>query len=192
MKHLLWLLLWIPVAIAADQTPLASWTLEQLMPALAAVKAKDATFREQKQVAFLQQPLVTAGTLRYRAPAYVSKQTLQPHQEIYEIDEDWLTIETSMEGRRQLYLPGYPLLRAFAEAIRATLAGDLAALERYYRVQLQGQATAWTLRLQPTGQEMAEHVSAIVIQGQHEQVLSVETLETGGDRSLMTVEPQTR
>lgn len=192
MKYLLWLLLSIPVVTAADQTPEVPWTLEQLMPTLAAVKVKDATFREQKQVALLQQPLVTAGTLRYRAPAYVSKQTLQPHQEMYEIDEDWLTIETPMEGRRQFYLPGYPLLRAFAEAIRATLAGDLAALERYYRVQLQGQATAWTLRLQPTGREMAEHVSAIVIQGQHEQVLSIETLETGGDRSLMTVEPQIR
>jgi len=190
MKYLLWLWLCIPVATAADQTPVAPWTLEQLMQALAAVKAKDATFREQKQLAILQQPLVTTGTLRYQAPAYVRKQTLQPHQEIYEIDEDWLTIETPTEGRRQFYLPGYPLLRAFAEAIRATLAGDLTALERHYQVQLQGQAAAWTLRLQPTGQEMAEHVGAIVIQGQHERVLSVETLETDGDRSLMTVEPQ--
>lgn len=192
MKHLLWLLLCIPVATASGQTPVAPWTLQQLMPALAAVKAVDATFREQKQLAILQQPLVTTGTLQYRAPAYVRKQTLQPHQETYEIDGDWLTIETPTEGRRQLYLPGYPLPRAFAEAIRATLAGDLAALERYYQVQLQGQASAWTLRLQPAGQEMAEHVSAILIRGQDERVLSVETLETGGDRSLMTVEPQAR
>ncbi|MFO1429425.1 MAG: LolA-related protein [Candidatus Competibacteraceae bacterium] len=188
MKTLLWLLLCIPVVTAAEQ----SWTLEQLMQTLATVKATDATFREQKQLAILQQPLVTAGTLRYRAPAYVRKQSLQPYQEIYEIDEDWLTIETPTEGRRQFYLPGYPLLRAFAEAIRGTLAGDLAALQQYYQVQLQGQATAWTLRLQPTRQEMAEHISAIVIQGRQERVLSVETLETGGDRSLMTVEPQTR
>jgi len=165
MKHLLWLLLCIPVATAPSQTPVAPWTLQQLMPALAAVKAVDSTFREQKQLAILQQPLVTTGTLQYRAPAYVRKQTLQPHQETYEIDGDWLTIETPTEGRRQLYLPGYPLPRAFAEAIRATLAGDLAALERYYQVQLQGQASAWTLRLQPAGQEMAEHVSAILIRG---------------------------
>ena len=192
MKHLLWLLLCIPVATAVDQTPVAPWTLEQSMQALAAVKAVDATFREQKQLAILQQPLVTTGTLQYRAPAYVRKQTLQPYQETYEIDDDWLTIETPTAGRRQFYLPGYSVLRAFAEAIRATLAGDLEALERYYQVQLQGQSAAWTLRLQPTNQEMAEHVSAILIRGQDERVLSVETLETGGDRSLMTVEPQAR
>ena len=192
MKYPLWLLLCIPVTTALAQASIAPWTLEQSMQARAAVKAEDATFREQKQLAILQQPLVTTGTLQYRAPAYVRKQTLQPHQETYEIDGDWLTIETPTEGRRQFYLPGYPLLRAFAEAIRATLAGDLEALERYYQVQLQGQSAAWTLRLQPTNQEMAEHVSAILIRGQDERVLSVETLETGGDRSLMTVEPQAR
>ena len=192
MKVLLWLLLWISMATAADQTSVSPWMLEQLMQTLATVKAEDATFREQKQLAILQQPLVTTGTLQYRAPAYVRKQTLQPHQEIYEIDNDWLTIETPKEGRRQFYLPGYPLLRAFAEAIRATLAGDLTALEQYYQVPLQGQAAAWTVRWPPTNQEMAGHISAIVIQGRQEYVLSFETLETDGDRSLMTVEPQTR
>jgi len=49
-----------------------------------------------------------------------------------------LTVETPTAGRRQFDLNGYPQLRPFVEAIRATQAGDRAALERYYRLEFQG------------------------------------------------------
>jgi outer membrane lipoprotein-sorting protein len=184
--------LWLMLCLAgmAGQATASPWSLRQLMESLAAVKSVQATFREEKDLAILQQPLETTGILRYRAPSYLKKQTLTPQAESYEVDEEWLVIDSPTEGRRNVNLRGYPLIRALVEAIRGTLAGDLRTLERYYQVQLQGQPADWTLRLRPTDKELAEHVNAVIIQGQDNRVLKVETLETDGDRSIMTVEPQ--
>lgn len=191
MKRAPW---WLILCLAgiASQTIASPWGLQQLMKSLAAVKSVQATFREEKELAILQQPLVTTGILRYQAPSYLKKQTLQPQAESYEVDEEWLVIDSATEGRRNVNLRGYPLIRALVEAIRGTLAGDLRTLEHYYQVQLQGQAAGWTLRLRPTDKELAEHVNAIIIQGQDNRVLKVETLETDGDRSIMTVEPHNK
>jgi hypothetical protein len=189
MKWMPLLLMWISLSVRADTLPSSAWTPEQLMRSLAAVTAVDATFTEQKELAILQEPLITRGILRYRAPSYLKKQILQPYTESYEVDQDWLVIETPTEGQRHFQLRGYPLLRAFVEAIRATLAGDLQTLERYYQVQFQGQAAGWTLRLEPGDAEMARYVLAIVIHGQENRLLSIETLEANSDRSLMTIVP---
>jgi len=156
---------------------------------LSQVDKVSAHFRERKELAILEEPLEMTGILRYRAPDYVKKQVILPYRESFEVQGDRLFIDTPEAGQRQLSLPGYPALHAFVESFRATLAGDLGGLERYYRVRLDGEATAWRLRLEPLDQEMAQYVTAIIIRGSNDQVLSIETLETGGDRSLMTIRP---
>ena len=188
MRWIILPLLWLALAAIADQIP-SSWTLQQLMRSLATVTTVSATFREQKDLAILQQPLVMSGILYYRSPDYLKKQTLQPHTESYEADADWLTVDTPTAGHHQFHVRGYPLIQAFVESVRATLAGDLPALERYYQVELQGNAEGWTLRLKPVDREMADFVTAILIGGQNHHVLSIETLEASGDRSLMLIEP---
>jgi outer membrane lipoprotein-sorting protein len=162
------------------------WDLPRLMGLLAKVQSVEARFEERKELAVLAEPLVLSGTLTYRAPHYLKKQTLQPYPETYEVDEDWLTIVTP-EHRRNLFLPGHFEVGALVESIRATLAGDLATLRRYYRAQLQGSPAAWTLRLEPLTPAMTEYVTAIEFSGQNDRVLRMETLEAGGDRSVMNI-----
>lgn len=161
--------------------------LTQVMRALAAVPAVQAAFREEKTLAMLQQPLVATGLLDYRAPDFLHKRTLHPQPEEYEADGDWLTVETPDAGRRQFDLNGYPQLRPLVEAIRATQAGDQAALERYYQLEFQGMPADWSLRLTPRAPEAAQYVSAIILRGRREWIFSVEMLEPDGDRSLMTI-----
>jgi hypothetical protein len=165
------------------------WTLEQLMASLSTVDKVDAHFEEQKNLAILEEPLMTKGILRYRSPGYLKKQTLEPHGESFEVNEDWVILETPEQGRRHLSLKGYPALRALVESIRATLAGDLTNLKRYYRLQLQGNPTDWTLRLNPLDKKIADHVTAIVIQGRDNRIRRVKTLETGGDLIIMRITP---
>ncbi|MFZ4791497.1 MAG: LolA family protein [Candidatus Competibacteraceae bacterium] len=176
------LLCWPLAAATADEA------LTEVMRMLAAVKSLQAEFREEKTLAMLQQPLVTTGRLYYQAPAYLRKQTVQPQPEDYVADGEWLTLDTPDGGRRDFNLNGYPQLRPFVEAIRATQAGDRATLERYYRLEFQGTPAHWTLRLTPLDPTAAGYVAAIVMRGQNDRILSVETLESDGDRSLMTIE----
>ncbi len=186
MKRWSWLLLlWWPLAVSA-----AEEALSEVMQMLAGVKSLEANFQEEKTLAILQQPLVTGGLLYYRAPAYLRKQTLRPQPEDYAADGDWLTVETPDGGRRDFNLNGYPQMRPFVEAIRATQAGDRATLERYYRLEFEGAPESWSLRLTPRDPAAANFLTAIVMQGRGAWIDSVETLEPDGDRSLMTVTPR--
>ncbi len=161
--------------------------LSQVMRALAAVPAVEAAFREEKTLAVLDAPLVASGVLYYRAPDFLRKRTLHPQSEDYEADGDWLTVETPAAGRRQFDLNGYPQLRPFVEAIRATQAGDRVALERYYQLEFRGTPADWSLRLTPGDADAQRYVAVIVLRGQKGRIDSMETLEPDGDRSLMTI-----
>ncbi len=187
MIGLLLLLLLNSALVFGDDSP-GAWTLERLMESLAAVPSVNARFREEKRLAVLQEPLVTTGILRYRSPDYVEKHTLHPYEERFEIKDDWLVMEHPAEGKRNLSLAGHPGIQAFVESFRATLAGDLRGLRRYYRVRLQGEPGDWTLRLEPIAERMAEFITAIVVRGRDIRVVAIETLEADGDSSVIAIE----
>ena len=71
--------------------------------------------------------------------------------------------------------------------MRATLAGDRAALERHYSVQLEGQPEAWTLTLMPREQKLASLVKRIQIAGVRERLKRIEVEEASGDWSVMLI-----
>ena len=153
---------------------------------LGAVQNASAHFVEHRFLHMLKKPLVASGTLVYAAPGHLQKDTLQPRPEHLVIDSDTITIEH--EGKTEtMQLADYPQIGAFIEGIRATLAGDLAALDRIYNVRLDGTSEAWQLLLQPRDAKMQELVHAIVISGSEARVERIDTQEGDGDRSEMTI-----
>jgi hypothetical protein len=170
----------------------ANWGVEELMRSLAQVKAAKARFVERKELAILTAPLETSGILVYTAPNRLEKHTLRPEPETLILDQDSLTIDSKVAGkRRTLALPDYPVVWAFVESIRSTLAGDLQTLGRFYRVTLEGDERAWRLLLRPIEAKMQSVVSEIRIGGSGNWIGTIEILETGGDRSVMTITPYT-
>lgn len=174
-------------ALVAHAAVAAAFTPARLMQMLAGVESVDASFREERHLAALEQPLQLTGILRYRAPDYLKKQTVLPRPEMFEVSGDRLVVESAEGDRRELSLGDYPQLRAFVESLRGTLAGDLRGLRRYYRLTLSGGRDAWRLRLTPDDPAVARYVSTITIAGGGARLASVEIVEAGGDRSLMTV-----
>lgn len=173
--------------VGAGPVPAAEWSLEALMASLATVPSVEATFHERKDMAVLQSPLEMTGVLRYRAPDELQKEVLHPEPVRYAIAADRVIIEQPDGRREEFSLDQYPLLRVLTESMRATLAGDLATLQRFYRVQLSGEAANWQLLLEPLDADVARRVAAIVIQGADHAVLGVETIESNGDRSVITI-----
>jgi hypothetical protein len=166
----------------------AQWGVEELMRSLREVKTAKARFVERKDLAALTAPLRSSGTLIYVAPAHLEKHTLKPSPESLVLEGDRLTI-AKIEGGpgRVLNLPDYPVLWAFVESIRSTLAGDLGTLSRFYRVELSGKESQWRLALRPVEAKMRDVVSEIRIEGRGNWVGSVSVLEAGGDRSTLTI-----
>lgn len=175
-------------ARAADAQPEA-WTVETLMATLAQVQQVDAVFEERKEMAALETPFVSSGFLRYRAPSLLEKVVLNPTPAYYRIDGDQVTVDVAESGRRDFAIDQYPGVRALVEAIRATLAGDQATLEAYFRVTLTGRRDEWLLRLEPRNDDIARRVYAVLISGSGDRLLQIETLESGGDRTVMTIAP---
>lgn len=174
--------------IAAGQANATEpWGLEQLMIELGSAPHGKARFVERKYLKILKQPMELKGTLEYRSPGYLERRTLTPKPESFIVDGDRLTLENARGQRRAFALQDNPVLWAFVESIRATLMGDLAALNRFYNVALDGAEQGWRLSLTPKQPKMAAIIASIQISGSGGRVHSIEIRETQGDRSVMTV-----
>ncbi len=166
----------------------AEWGIEQLMRSLGQVKSARANFVERKYLAVLDQPLVQSGTLVYTAPGRLEKFTARPRPETLVLEQDKLILENKARGeRRTLVLQEHPAIWAFVESFRATLAGDLQTLNRFYRTDLEGDETRWRLTLRPSEPRMQALVSEIRIEGSRSRLRTIEITETVGNRSVMTM-----
>lgn len=176
------------LAMAAGPAAAADWGVEQLMRDLAQVKSARARFVERKHVTLLNAPLESSGTLVYTAPGRLEKHTLAPRPESLVLERDRLTLENkALNQHRTIVLQDQPVIWAFVEGIRSTLAGDLATLSRFYQVTLDGSERQWRLTLKPIEQDMRNVVSEIRIGGSRNRVNTIEIIETQGDRSVMTI-----
>ena len=175
--------------MASAQTNAATdWDIKQLMQSLGQVKTARGRFVERKYLSILSTPLEFSGTLVYTAPGRLEKRTLLPKPETLALEQDRLIIENPARNeRRTLVLQDYPVIWAFVESIRSTLAGDLQTLNRFYRVTLEGNAGQWRLLLIPSEPRMQAMVSEIRISGSKNRLNAIEIVEAEGDRSVMTV-----
>ncbi len=183
------LLLAVPgIFPAAAAEPAAPWGNEQLMQNLSQVKSARGRFVERKTLAILNAPLDSSGTLVYTAPGRLEKYTLLPKPETLVLDQDKLSIEyKDRNQRRTLVLQDYPVIWAFVESIRSTLAGDLQSLNRFYRASLEGSEDQWRLSLRPAEPKMQTMVKEIHLSGRGTRVRTIEIIEAEGDRSVMTI-----
>jgi hypothetical protein len=179
------------VALALLLAPLTSraaeWDIDQLMRGLAQIRGDRATFVEKKFIAILDKPVESSGELIYTAPDRLEKRTLKPKPETMVVEQGILVIERGRQKHR-LQLQDYPELAAFIDSIRSTLAGDRKALERNYRLTLEGTVERWALQLSPVNEKMRGVVKGIRIAGMRETVRSIEITQADGDSSLMLIE----
>jgi len=174
--------------LMAFALPAHADALEDLMQRLSQVKSARGKFVERKQLAMLQTPLESSGTLYYAAPGRLEKHMLQPRRESMILDGDTLTLENKDTGQRRTFaVQDNPVLWGFVESIRSTLSGDLATLRRFYDVRLDARSADWHLRLRPTERRMQQAAKEIRVSGSGTWVSAIEIEEAGGDHSVMTI-----
>lgn len=168
--------------------PAAPWGIDSLMLQLSGVQQSQAHFVERKYLKVLKAPLEFSGTLTYTRPGRLEKRTLKPKPETLTVADDKLTLENPARNeRRVLKLQDYPVVWGFVESIRATLGGDIKALERFYRVELEGVPAKWRLYLVPRDRKMNEVISLVRIDGSQARIDVIEIQEASGDRSVMKI-----
>jgi hypothetical protein len=137
----------------------------------------------------LDKPVESSGELLYDAPDHLEKRTLKPKPESLVLDHG---VITARRGRHTyvLNLSDYPQIVPLIDSIRATLAGDRAALDRIFKVQLDGTLEQWKLLLVPSDGAVARTVKQIHIEGTRDAIHSVEIQQADGDRSLLSIGPE--
>lgn len=175
---------------AMAETPAGRPTLPALFARLAARSETQVRFTELKSLSVLTEPLRLEGTLEFRPPDYLAKHIAKPAEEHYIIAGGLVTVSKPGERRTlQLSLADYPPLEAFAESLRAPLAGDLDALRRHWRPSLGGSWRHWLLALAPLRPDLAGMISGVRLEGQDGRLTRMTIEEAGGDASTLSFEP---
>ncbi|WP_424813362.1 LolA family protein [Roseococcus sp. YIM B11640] len=164
--------------------------LSELLRRLAAVRERRDRFTEERSIPELDLPLPNEGTLAWTAPDRLEKHTLTPIDELMSVSGGRLVYERrDRDVRREFTLADQPEMLALVEAIRGTLAGDLAALRRHYEVGFEGRHDgAWRLELRPLSIRVRSSVQRILVMGQAAQVTGVDT-EGNGSTTRMRIRP---
>lgn len=182
----------LAVPLAAHAQGMAwegQFTLTLLARNLAAVPERRARFTEERRFAALEAPFRSHGTLLWRRPDLLEKRTEAPEPEVLRIAGSRVEVIAPGRAPVSIDLASQPQLRVFAEAMRAPLAGDLAALESLFEVTLSGGPGGWRLRLVPRSLRSRQVVSLVEIEGVLADPRRVLVVLPSGDQQIMQIEP---
>jgi hypothetical protein len=185
-----WMLLatLVPV-LAGAQVVSNSETLDRLMALLAQRQHGVADFQETQYLSLLKRPAQSSGVLSYDAPDHLEQRTLKPRAQSVVLDHGMLTMQVGSR-QRTLRLQDYPQFAPLIDSVRATLAGDRAALEQRFEIGFEGDLDHWRLLLRPLEPGLAAIVQRIRLSGERAAILQVEVQQSDGDHSLMRITPR--
>ena len=165
-----------------------AFDLGALTALLGRVKSGEATFVETRRIEMLDRTLHSSGRLSFKAPDSFVRETLKPRHEKLAVDGNNLTMSLG-ERSRTMQLDASPEAAVIVEAIRGTLTGNRATLERLFETTVAGDAGAWSLKLVPRDLRLRGQVSAVQVSGREGVAREVLVQLADGDRSVMTIEP---
>lgn len=167
---------------AVDSTEL---TLPELMRRMADTPGVVAQFVEKKELALLDQPLVTRGTLYFVPPNRLARHTEAPGASTIIIDGDRLLFRDAAGGE-DVDLASNPLARVFVDNFIVLFNGDLSALRKRYATEFSTDAERWNLTLTPRHAPLDRLIASITLRGDAGGMREMTLLEKAGDRTTTT------
>jgi hypothetical protein len=157
--------------------------LEELMRRMAGTPGVVARFVETKQLALLELPLESRGTLYFVPPQRLARRTSSPGVSTLIIDGGRLTFR-DQAGGEEIDLAASPVVRVLVENFIVLFNGDLVELRKRYRTSFEADDSSWVLLLTPRGAPLNRFVESVTMRGDvsggmREMVM----VEKGGDRT---------
>ena len=141
------------------------------------------SFVEVRASRLLKEPLRLAGEYRRPDDDTLVREVRTPYAETTTITTGTGAGQATIQrgSRSRTYsLERVPELANLQASFGAMLAGDRAALERYYAIATRGTRTRWIMVLVPKQASLAEKVRQIVLYGRGSELRCIET-EARGD-----------
>jgi hypothetical protein len=144
---------------------------------------------ERRQSPLLREPLLFAGELERPAAGVLVKRTLTPRREQTRIEAEQVRVEREGEKPRRFSLRRAPELRALTASVEAVLGGDIALLQKHFRLRMEGSAHAWTLQLAPRDKRLAKRVEALRFLGAEQELRCMDLVLAGAELSRTWLGP---
>jgi len=195
----------VPTASKADSEA-APANLAALLTGFRTMSGFEARFEEEKRLALLAAPLRSRGRLYFSPPSTLLRRVEAPNPHDILIHDHVVRIATprssASPGAAQgpaettphletIDLAGRDDVRPLVESMLWIFSGDLAALEKIYRIDYQVLAPAanggWKLRLAPREASLARLIRELVISGRGRTAEQLEVTEAGGDRTATRI-----
>jgi outer membrane lipoprotein-sorting protein len=172
-------------SLAGEQAPISPDRLSEIITGAPDHRAE---FSEERRLVLLTEPVRLQGTLLFRAPGRFEKHTLSPQREDLVVDGEWVTVSLPDQNTEMRFnMTDDPLLHGLLFSLQSLLNGEPGRLAAIFTVEAWGDATAWTLRLKPSGRELAERVQVMRVTGETHWIRTIELWETTGDYLIMTI-----
>jgi hypothetical protein len=186
-------------------------TAGELQRLLQSAPAVDIPFVEQRQSPWLTEAVESRGTVRSLPQGGLEKQVESPKRETWRLLPDrmeWQSLapaagsggntgnagnssnsSNSSNTSKQILFSKAPALGVLSDAIRHVVAGDFPALERDFKVVVQGDAKQWTAHLQPQSTEAVRYLDHLEMQGSGSRLLTLVVVERKGERTTTRFYP---
>lgn len=186
-KPLSFLLLLLPIALfAAPACAQERLTIDALLARFASLPGLEARFREEKRIALLAVPLTSEGRIYFAPPGRLLRRVTSPEPSAALIADGHLTMRQGDRTER-LAIGDNPVLRGFVDSFRAVLAGDRAALDRFYEARLEPRPeegdSGWQLTLRPRAGDLQRFLREITMRGNGTTIREMRMLEVSGDET---------
>ncbi len=168
---------------AAPTGPASSLTIDSLMAEFRAVEGLEAQFREEKKMAILAVPLVSEGTIDFAAPDRLVRETTSPAVSKLLVDSKQLRF-SDVGGSQSIPLEGNPVVRLFVDAFVKVLAGDRAALEKIFAIELHAVGKGWSMTLTPRLEPMKSVIARMQLDGSGVVMSQMRLIEVEGDETV--------
>jgi len=180
------------LAALSSAAPRTGFEIDALLEHLARPAPSSTPFLEAHFSALLIRPLVVGGTLEYLGPGSLARTVTEPYHERAEVRGDTVTLERDGEPAQQFSLDRVPALRSLLASFTALLGGNVAALERQFRLDLHGDAARWTLGLTPRDPQIHQRIRAITVSGSGFDLRCLTTFQANGDVTVTLVSAAAR
>jgi hypothetical protein len=170
-------------------------TLGEIMAAIRSVHHVQARYVEHRYLHILKTPIETRGSLTFDAPGRLTKDAdptpTGPGEKVV-MDGDHLTVDRGSGPPITVGMNDHPEVAALATSLRATLAGDGAALETVFEVTVSGTIDHWQMVLQPRDPAARKLLQWVRVVGFDARIAEIDTANGEGDRSEMAIVEQGR
>lgn len=180
LRRLLWL--WLATAACLAH----ALTVAELQQLLQRAPRPDVPYEEQRESPWLSAPVLTRGTL-HAGPELLEKRVASPRQETWRLLADRVEWVGADGSRKQILFAQAPAVQALADVTRRAVAGDLAALQRDFRITVHGDASAWSAELAPRTPALARQLASVQLQGNGRGLQVLVVSDRGGERTTTRI-----